>query len=97
MPSFSFIKAKEITSVVSQKDINSIFVKGRKKYGNTDITYDASFDNGSTWTTGLALDYTIDEDLITSTLGNQLILKFNIPSETEAKLYGYSYEIGRVN
>lgn len=60
--------------------------------GSNLITYDASVDNGSTWTTSLATE-TLNK--ITSTAGNQLILKFNLPNNASAKLYGYSLAVVR--
>ncbi len=73
-------------------NITSIFMSAQTEVDTTDLTYDVSVDNGSTWTTGLSYN-TINQ--ITSTAGNQLIIKHNIPGEVDAKLYGYSYVVGR--
>jgi hypothetical protein len=86
----AFVQTEELTS--SGDNITDIFMTAQYTVDTTDLTYDASVDGGSTYTTGLSYN-TINS--ITSTAGNQLILKHNIPGEAGAKLYGYSYVIGR--
>ena len=74
-------------------NITGIFATGRKDDDGTNlITYDVSSDNGSTYTTGLSLN---EINTITSTEGNDLIVKFNIPANLDIKLYGYSLQVGR--
>ena len=73
--------------------IDSIIMTSRKSDDGTNvITYDASSDNGSTYVTSQSLD-TINS--LSANNGNQLIVKFNIPGDSDAKLYGYAFTVGR--
>jgi len=74
-------------------NITQIFVEGMKDDdGSNLITYDASVDNGATFTTGLSLGVL---NTITSTAGNQVIIRFKIPNDIDALLHGYSLEVKR--
>ena len=87
----SLVQTNALTS--TGDDIDSVSIAVNRDWdGTTDITYDASSDGGSTYTTSLALDV---RNTLTSTLGNDLIIKFNLPGNASTKLYNYSGSIGR--
>jgi len=86
------VQTNELTS--TGNNINSIGIYAQNANDGTNlITFDASVDGGSTYTTGLSLDR---YHSITSTAGNQLIIKFNLPGDTDIKFYGFAIFLGRV-
>jgi hypothetical protein len=78
--------AKDIvtsTVVTEASNIDSVQVEVKSPSKST-ITYDASSDNGNTWTTNLS---TGGKNSLTSTLGTQLKLKFHIDINEDLSAY----------
>lgn len=87
----SVVETNQLTNGGS--NIKSVFLTVQDEDDGTDkLTYDVSSDNGSTYTTGLSPNQL---NSITSTQGNQLIIKLNIQGQIESKLYGYAYKTFR--